>query len=60
MLVTKDNTVKLNLVNFRNTDPNLKIEYKITPASKVDESKVSMTGDQPVIFVNAKALNFNT
>ena len=45
MLVTKDNTVKLNLVNFRNTDPNLKIEYKITPASKVDESKVSMTGD---------------
>ena len=60
MLVTKDNTVKLNLVNFRNTDPNLKIEYKITPANKVDESKVSMTGDQPVIFVNAKALNFNT
>lgn len=30
------------------------------PASKVDEEKISMTGEQPVIFVNKDALKFNT
>jgi hypothetical protein len=60
MLVTQSNRIMIRLENMRSSDPELQVEYTLTPVENVDQEKLTVSADQTILIIEENALQFAT
>jgi hypothetical protein len=60
VLVTQSNRIMIRLENMRSSDPELQVEYTLTPVENVDQEKLTVSADQTILIIEENALQFAT